>query len=680
MIFRLYLTICFSDEISETTEWRSKPGCVTLERGLLYSRGGAADNSNNTDEEEEEESMVDVAIQIAAVVNIILEPNIATGKGKGECLFEASLSQFDTRPKLGQLLTYETQAWRDFTVDTIEANECAFNLYSIQESGEIGSKFKQWKRDLCQLRQPGQFKCTAGDLMPLGLAARLARNLLVINTNAKHYNDVITVHLAATLGGQAMDNCPILLCYDGNHYEGLCPKTDEDERKVIDWTCNAYIKRVVFELESGAQRVILPDLKNFTTLVEETIDGDIPDLLHVLRVRLFSNLQKHMTGSYLGQMKKDFSNLSPQEQQKTLVETQNKMFYNHFLPEVGQSKRAQNTSDAAHLRLLNDSGRNHCFANSTVQYIGAVPELRNFLMTKVPIEPLQEAIATVQELARIFKSNAPEESTELFRQLVSQRSGMDLASGRQEDVDEFLRASLSVINLELGDNNEYQDIRSTFWGKISFTTRFENTLPVGNCSKCPDYQPETREEDFFALMLTVPYSASPINLSTQLSAFFRGNIFWRSCPDCCKCHPPCHEIGPCRQLARCQRSIITAPNTLCIQLTRFARGRDALKVQTVVEAPHNLQLMGFIDYNLVATMDHKGSTIQSGHYVSKVRDPDGSWKLYDDTRVSTISHWGVVSKDNYFLMYRRESSANTREAPILELTPDEILQVWRGLF
>ena len=624
--------------------------------------------------------MVEVAIQIAAVKDISLEPSMGTGKGRGECLFDASLSQFHTRPKLGQLLTYETHAWRNFTVDILEANECAFNLYSIQEGIETGSKFKQWKSDLCQLRQPGQFKCAAGDLMPLGLAARLARNILVINTNATTYNDVITVHLAATLGGKAMDNCPILLCYDGNHYEGLCPKTDEDERKVIDWTCEAYIKRLSVELKAGAQRIILPDLKNFTTLVEKTIDSNIPEQLDILRLRLFSNLRKHTAGSDWAQMKKDFSNLAPDEQEKTLVETQNNMFYNHFLHEVGQAKRAQITGDSVHLRLLNDSGRNHCFPNSTVQYIGAVPELRNFLMTKVSIEPLQEAFATVQELARIFKSNAPEESTELLRQLVSQRSGMDLASGRQEDVDEFLRASLSVINVELADNIEYQEIRSTFWGKISFTTRFENTLPVGNCSKCPEYQPETREEDFFALMLTVPNSATPINLSTQLSAFFRGNTFWRSCPDCCKCHPPCHEIGPCRQLARCQRSILTAPNTLCIQLTRFARGREALKVQTVVEAQHNLKLMGFIDYDLVATMDHKGSTIQSGHYVSKVRDPDGSWKLYDDARVSTISHWRVVSKDNYFLMYRRKSSSNTREAPILELTPDEILQVCRGLF
>ena len=75
-------------------------------------------------------------------------------------------------------------------MDILVANECAFNLYSIQEGIETGSKFKQWKSDLCQLRQPGQFKCTAGDLMPLGLASRLGRNLLVINTHATELKKV----------------------------------------------------------------------------------------------------------------------------------------------------------------------------------------------------------------------------------------------------------------------------------------------------------------------------------------------------------------------------------------------------------------------------------------------------------------------------------------------------------
>ena len=134
--------------------------------------------------------MVDVAIQIASVKTISLKASIASEKEEGDCLFQASLSQFHMRPKLGQLCTYETQAWRTFTVDTIEENECAFNLYSVQEGGESGRKFKQWKSDCCQLRQPGEFKCTAGDLMPLGLASRLGRNLLVINTHATELKKV----------------------------------------------------------------------------------------------------------------------------------------------------------------------------------------------------------------------------------------------------------------------------------------------------------------------------------------------------------------------------------------------------------------------------------------------------------------------------------------------------------
>ena len=628
--------------------------------------------------------MVDVAIKIAAVKEISLKPSLDTGQGTGDCLLEGSISQFHIRPNLGQLCTYEIQVWRDFTVDILEESERAFNLYSVQNSAQSGSKLEQWKSDCRLLRQPGQFKCMAGDLMPLALASRLGRNLLVINTHATKYDRVLTVHLAATLGGMAIDNCPILLCYNGNHYNGLCPMADEDERKVINWTCEAYINSLSVCLSEGAQRIFLPDLKNLTILVKDTVDSNIPDLLQGLRLKLFSNLKKHTAGSQLGQMKNNFGRLAPEEQGKVIDEIQKHLFINILFPfagcEEGQSKKRQNNGDSVHLRLQNKSGRNLCFPNSTVQFMGAVPEFKKFLINTVAIQPRQEAFATAQELARIYRSGAPEESTEQLLQLVSQRSGKDLASGRQEDADEFLRALLSVLNQELANTNEYQEICATFWGKIGLTTRFEDTLPVGNCSKCSKYRPILQEEEFLALMLTVPYSAIPTNLSTLMSAFFRGEPFWRSCPECCKCLIPCHETGLCRQRARCQRSIRTAPNTLCIQLTRFAGGPNALKVQTLVKAEHNLQLLGFINYELVATLDHIGRTMRNGHYISKVRDTGGSWKLYDDTSVSTISNWGVVTKNNYFLMYRKKSSSNTGETSTSFLEPKtDVMQVYRGV-
>ena len=383
-----------------------------------------------------------MAIAIAAVKEISLKPSRDNGQGTGDCLLEASISQFHMRPNLGQLSTYEIQALRDLTVDILEESECAFYLYSIQDTAQSGSSLEQWKSDCLQLRQPGQFKCMAGDLMPLGLASRLGRNILVINTHAHTHDRVITVHLASTLGGTAIDNCPILLCYDGNCYNGLCPLAGEDEKKVIEWVCEVYINWVSARLNSGAQWIILPDLKNFTTLVEDTVDCNIPDLLQGLRRMLFSNLKKHTTGSQFGQIKKDFGHLAPEEQEKVIDEIQKHLFVNISFPpagcDEGQPKKRQKTGDSVHLRLQNQSGRNLCFSNSSVQFMGAVPDFKKFLINTVAIQPHQKAIATAQELARIYRSDAPKESTEKLRQLVGQQSGLDLASGRQEDADEFL--------------------------------------------------------------------------------------------------------------------------------------------------------------------------------------------------------------------------------------------------
>ena len=64
----------------------------------------------------EEENMVDVAIAIAAVKEISLKPSLDTGQGTGDCLLEASISQFHMRPNLGHLLNFKNQDCRKYTV------------------------------------------------------------------------------------------------------------------------------------------------------------------------------------------------------------------------------------------------------------------------------------------------------------------------------------------------------------------------------------------------------------------------------------------------------------------------------------------------------------------------------------------------------------------------------------
>ena len=57
----------------------------------------------------------------------------------------------------------------------------------------------------------------------------MKRNVLVFNTHSEA-TDIYTVHLAETLGGKAAQAylCPLILCYDGSHYEGLEPSSEED--------------------------------------------------------------------------------------------------------------------------------------------------------------------------------------------------------------------------------------------------------------------------------------------------------------------------------------------------------------------------------------------------------------------------------------------------------------------
>ena len=54
-------------------------------------------------------------------------------------------------------------------------------------------------------------------------------------------------------------------------------------------------------------------------------------------------------------------------------------------------------------------------------------------------------------------------------------------------------------------------------------------------------------------------------------------------------------------------------------------------------------------YQLVATIDHRGDTLENGHYVANcLRE---KWYLLDDTRAQPKFHALVNSRDNYILFY-----------------------------
>ena len=309
-----------------------------------------------------------------------------------------------------------------------------------------------------------------------------------------------------------------------------------------------------------------------------------------------------------------------------------------------------------------------CFVNASLKFLGAIPELREFMVYSVPSEQVNHTIATAQEFARIYSSTKPKESALCLLHLVADRSRQrHLSSGQQEDADEFIHALLEVLNQELRENRGYQRVRALLQGQMGLQVKFKDNLPVGTCMICKKFRPRYQQEEFLSLMLTVPITEQVLTVQSLLNNYFKdSDQHWISCPKCCKCKPKCTDVGPCKQLAVTERTIKEAPTVILVQFLRFAGGVAEPKVQTLVRAEPTLRLLDFMDYELEATLDHIGASLVSGHYVSKVRDGKaGRWQMHNDTAVTTIRSEAVTSRDNYFLMYRRKDG----EAAVDTATP-----------
>ena len=90
---------------------------------------------------------------------------------------------------------------------------------------------KEWE----ELKNPGVYEVRLRDYVLNVIAHCTKKDILVFNTNLQTSPDPVSVVEAKTLGGQDTDNeIPVLLAYDGNHYEGLIPRSHQDIIKTIE--------------------------------------------------------------------------------------------------------------------------------------------------------------------------------------------------------------------------------------------------------------------------------------------------------------------------------------------------------------------------------------------------------------------------------------------------------------
>ncbi|XP_042517575.1 ubiquitin carboxyl-terminal hydrolase 15-like isoform X2 [Macadamia integrifolia] len=245
-----------------------------------------------------------------------------------------------------------------------------------------------------------------------------------------------------------------------------------------------------------------------------------------------------------------------------------------------------------------------------------------------------------------------------------QKIGCRMGSGSQEDAHEFLRllvTSMQSVCLEgLGGEKQVDScLQETTFIQYTFGGHLRSKV---KCLRC-----HHESERFENIMdLTLEINGWVESLEDALTQFtspedLDGENMYR-----------CGRCATYVQ-ARKQLSIHEAPNILTIVLKRFQNGRYG-KINKCITFPEMLDMIPFMTgtgdspplyvlYAVVVHLDTLNASF-SGHYVSYVKDVQGTWFRIDDTEIQPVPTSQVMSEGAYILFYSRYSPRPSRASPL----------------
>ena len=168
--------------------------------------------------------LTDLAVRLATRLGFCITagtPNPAVGN----CLIESAVFNINDRPELSELGAIEDtiQECRDLWVTQFKTKIPIFRPELDAFTDE------QW----AEIRRDGVWNTPLGDLMPFCISFATKKRILILNCSS-----VLRVPLSIVEPeefGQDHDcDIPILLAYNGNHYESVHPASDEDIQKTIE--------------------------------------------------------------------------------------------------------------------------------------------------------------------------------------------------------------------------------------------------------------------------------------------------------------------------------------------------------------------------------------------------------------------------------------------------------------
>ena len=176
--------------------------------------------------EKEKKIMIPRAISSSSKHGIDLTEG-ASNPGTGDCAFEAIVQNINERSSFKEKFPLNINQYRRiWTTDM--ANRTLFTEFNIYSN-------KEWLEGWNEMSVPGIYeRGIFGDLMVPGIACGVRKYLLIFNTNLNTPDDPIYVINPRSFNVPPDSEVPVILAYNGSHYESLVPKTELDVQMSVN--------------------------------------------------------------------------------------------------------------------------------------------------------------------------------------------------------------------------------------------------------------------------------------------------------------------------------------------------------------------------------------------------------------------------------------------------------------
>ena len=227
-----YINVC-SDERSLHEDYiyiyqeTSNPTKITAKNGEMHNKDFQSElleAQSNLPQSGQSSILIREAIQNATNHGVNLSSGTSI-KSDGNCMFSAAIGNINTRKcfdtKINLTPSQARELWLNDTHDIVR-----------EFAGEDEADFEiQWNA----LKYAKIYETKLGDFVMPAIAHTLKHNILIFNTKHMNAHDPIAVVRADQIAGaKAISDIPLVLAYDGTHYEHLIPNCDSDVAKTCE--------------------------------------------------------------------------------------------------------------------------------------------------------------------------------------------------------------------------------------------------------------------------------------------------------------------------------------------------------------------------------------------------------------------------------------------------------------